>query len=151
MSLKMNSEMRPEILWVNGWVCGVMQEDSIRFNQVEGRKMTGYMENGELRKAIVEGNAQTIYQAKERDGSMVGINKAESSLLTFHLKDKKLDRIVLSPASSGTLYPEDQMPEDEKHLKRFSWEEEVRPVDQYDLFRRNPIIQPVLRRKKMQR
>ncbi len=148
MSVKMNKDLRPEILWVTGWVCGVVQEDTVRFNQVEGRKMTGYMENGELRKAIVEGNAQTLYHAKEKDGSVVGVNKAESSFLTFHMKDKKMDRIVLSPASSGTLYPEDQIPEDEKKLKHFSWQEDVRPIDATDLFRRNPPIQTFGRKKK---
>ena len=64
------------------------------------------------------------------------------------MKDKKMDRIVLSPASSGTLYPEDQIPEDEKKLKHFSWQEDVRPIDATDLFRRNPPIQTFGRKKK---
>jgi hypothetical protein len=49
----------------------------------------------------------------------------------------------MTPNSSGVLYPEDQFPENLKYLKNYSWQEDVRPKDKLDIFRRNPKIEKV--------
>ena len=38
-----------------------------------------------------------------------------------------MERLVMTPNGSGTLYPEDQIPEDEDTLKHYSWQSELRP------------------------
>ena len=40
-----------------------MEPDSIRFNQIKGRDMIGYIRNNELYKILVDGNGQSLYYA----------------------------------------------------------------------------------------
>lgn len=140
------SNNKPKMIWVQGWAAGAMQDDSTRFNQMGGKSLKAYMKDGQLDKIVVEGNAETIYYPRDADDSIVGINRAASSLLTVYVKDKKLVKIVMSPASSGTLYPENQMPEDQKELKDFSWQDKVRPKDKNDVFTQYPLDKSKVRR-----
>lgn len=123
-----------DMLMVTGNAMGVIQVDSIRFNQIEGRLLKAYIRNNELKKIDVEGNAQTIYYPKEEDGSIVGINKAASSKLTAYMKEKKFDKIVMTPGSTGTLYPEDQLDDNQKFLKKFIWLDKIKPKNKKDIF-----------------
>jgi lipopolysaccharide export system protein LptA len=54
----------------------ISQEDSVRFNQIKGRNMTAYVKNNQLQTIDVNGNAQTVYYAKE-GLDIIGANKAE--------------------------------------------------------------------------
>ncbi len=56
----------------------ISREDSGKFNQITGRSMTGYIRNNELTRIDVNGNAQTIYYAKDGK-TFIGVNKAQSS------------------------------------------------------------------------
>ena len=134
---------KPKMLHVQSWAAAAMREDSIRFSQLSGKSLKGYIRDNQLYKILVEGNAETIYYPKEEDGSLVGVNRAESSALTVYVKNKDLEKIVMTPNSSGVLYPEDQFPENLKYLKNYSWQEDVRPKDKLDIFRRNPKIEKV--------
>ena len=134
------SNNKPKMIWVQGWASGVMQDDSIRFNQLGGKSLKGYIRNGQIDRIVVEGNAETIYYPRDNDDSIVGINRAASSLLVVHIKNKKLEKIVMSPASNGTLYPEGKIPEEQKELKDFSWEDKIRPKDKNDVFTQYPLV-----------
>ncbi|MDR1679973.1 MAG: hypothetical protein LBR81_09420 [Prevotellaceae bacterium] len=136
-----------DMILVTGWALGVSQSDSTRFNQVQGKLMRAYMKNNQLDRVEVEGNAITIYYPKDDDGEVIGINRAESSNLTAYVKDKKMDKIVMKPASSGTLYPEEQIPEDQQQVTRFVWHEEIRPKNKADIFTRYDSYNPSNKKK----
>ena len=126
----------PSMVWVKGWAMAITQEDSIRFNQLAGKSLKAYIKDKHLYKIEVEGNAETIYYPREKDGNLIGINRAECSKLVVYLKDRKINKIVMSPSSSGTLYPDNQMPEDKKHLAAFAWQDDIRPKNRKDIFTR---------------
>lgn len=121
---------------VTGWALGIIQVDSARFNQIEGKSLKAYIRNNVLSKIDVEGNAKTIYFPREDDGSIVGINKAESAKLTVHMKERKFDKIVMTPGSTGILYPEEQVDENDRYVKKFVWLEKYRPKNKADIFTR---------------
>ena len=112
------------------------EEDSLNFNQLAGRESKGYIIEGELRKIEMIGNAMSIYFPRDGDGTLTGINKAEGSLMTITLKEKKLEKIVMTPDSKGILYPPDKAPQEELFLKNFTWQEKIRPKDRDDIFRK---------------
>lgn len=112
----------------------VEMKDSIRFNQVSGKEMKAYFVNKEIRKVDVIGNVQVIYFPEESDGSMIGMNTSESSLLNMYLKGRKLERMVMSPKSNGTLYPLDQAPTDKMKLPTYAWFDYIRPINKDDIF-----------------
>lgn len=111
----------------------ISQQDSIRFDQIKGKNMTGYFINNKLVRIEVKGNGQTIYYAKDQ-GELIGINNAESSDLTIYLKDNKIDRINLILAPKSTLYPPEGSEDIETTLKGFIWLEKFRPVSKEDIF-----------------
>ena len=94
----------------------------------------------------VNGNAETIYYpVDDKDSTLIGVNKTESSFVVMFLKDKKVERILMTTATTGTMYPLLQLPEKDLYLKNFSWLDKQRPKKREDLFlvfpkTRKPIV-----------
>jgi len=84
----------------------------------------------------VDGNAQTVYYIREEDGYLIGINLSESSTMDIRLVNSELNAISYKEKAVEKMYPEKDYPVDQKTLKGFSWEEALRPVDKYDIFRK---------------
>ncbi len=113
-----------------------IQKDSLNFfNQLSGKEITAYLDSGQLRKVYVNGNAETIYFPKDdKTNDYIGINKTLSSYVTMYFNNKKVDRIVLTTASSGAMYPISQMEENDLYLRNFYWYENERPKKVSDVF-----------------
>ncbi|MDO9152522.1 MAG: OstA-like protein, partial [Paludibacter sp.] len=117
----------------------VQREDSLYFNQISGKQIVALVDSGALRKVDVSGNAETIYFPRdEKDSTIIGVNKTESSYVILHFKDRKVERIVLTAASSGTMYPIDQLSGGDLLLKNFFWLENQRPKDEIDVLKTYP-------------
>lgn len=115
----------------------VSREDSIRFNQIRGKTITGYISGNDLRKIQVDGSAESIYYS--RDGlALVGYNQTESSYLSISMENGAIKRLSLFPASTGTFYSLDSKPYEEQFLRGFQWRSDLRPYAPWDIFRRTP-------------
>ncbi|KAA6337263.1 LPS-assembly protein LptD [termite gut metagenome] len=113
----------------------VEQKDSIHYNQISGKEIKGYFEEKDLRKVDVISNVKVIfYPEDEKDSTMIGMNTSETSLLNLFLKERKMERMVMSPKSNGILYPMDQIPPDKLKLPTFAWFDYVRPLNKDDIF-----------------
>ena len=99
----------------------VEMKDSLHYNQVSGKEIKAYFDEGEMRKVDVIANVLVIFYPQEEDSTMIGMNTSQTSLLTMHLKDRKMKRMVMSPKSDGVLYPMDQIPPDKMRLPTFVW------------------------------
>ncbi len=122
----------------------IQHEDSIYFNQLSGKEIIAYVDSGQLRKVNVNGNAETIYFPRDdKDSTLIGLNKTQSSFVVMYFKDKKVQRVILTAATNGTMYPIDKLTESNLKLKTFFWIEEDRPKGKLDLFSVFPkIIRP---------
>lgn len=112
----------------------VEQKDSIHYNQISGKEIKAYFQGGEARKIDVIGNVLVIYYPEEKDSTMIGMNTSETSLLNLHLMNRKMEKMVMSPKSNGTLYPMDQIPADKMKLPTFVWFDYIRPQNKEDIF-----------------
>lgn len=112
----------------------VKQEDADRFDQMAGKEMYAYIRNGELRRVEVNGNAETVFFPREDDGTFIGMNKTQSSFVKIFLQDRKIDHIVFTSTTTGTMYPLDSITTSGAHLDGFSWEEHLRPKKPGDVF-----------------
>ena len=112
----------------------VEQKDSIHYNQISGKEIKAYFQGGEARKINVIGNVLVIYYPEEKDSTMIGMNTSETSLLNLHLMNRKMEKMVMSPKSNGTLYPMDQIPVDKMKLPTFVWFDYIRPQNKDDIF-----------------
>ena len=112
----------------------VEMKDSIHYNQVSGKEMKAYFENGDMRHIEVIGNVLTAFYPEEKDSTMTGFNCLEGSLLHLYMKDKKMEKGLFVGKSNGTMYPMDQIPPDKLRLPTFSWFDYVRPLNKEDIF-----------------
>lgn len=98
------------------------------FNQIKGRKMTGYFLDGQMSKLDVEGNGESLYFALENDTTLRGINKLLCGRIIMHFEDNQVSKIshTLKPEASFT--PPHLIKDDQKSLKGFVWREEERPT-----------------------
>jgi lipopolysaccharide export system protein LptA len=106
----------------------VIQEDSISgFNQVKGKQITAFFKENELNNMFNEGNAETIYWLRDDDGSLIGINFSQSSQMDIIIKNRQISNIKYYKNIKETLYPLEQLNDNQEFLDGFSWQEETRP------------------------
>jgi hypothetical protein len=105
------------------------------FDQVKGKKMTGYIINEELDKIYVDGNGQTLYYARDKE-NIIGLNRAESGKLAIKFKEGKIFRISFIGQPEGKLTPIPQLSDDQRRLSGFDWKDSIRPLSREDIFRK---------------
>jgi hypothetical protein len=113
-----------------------MQDTLEYFNQMSGKIVTVYLKDGEMTHIDTDGNALTVYYAKENDGSMVGVNTTASSFIRMYIVDQKMHHMRFTKETTGVLYPIDQVPAGSDRLANFFWAEDKRPKDPMDVFRK---------------
>lgn len=128
------SQQRPDSMYLYNSAFIIQWDDSATFNQMKGRDMKAYFEEGELRKVFIMGNAETVYYLREDDRSLIGINNTSSSNILLWVKDNKLTDVIYLQSPEGAAYPPDQFPEDKKELKGFEWRWQRRPAAPMEVF-----------------
>ena len=103
---------------------------------MSGKELTAYLADGEVHTVDVSGNALTVYYPKEDDGDYVGLNTTQSSFIRSYIEEQSIQRMRFTKETTGVLYPLDQVPEGADRLEGFFWEEESRPTDPMDVFRK---------------
>jgi lipopolysaccharide export system protein LptA len=114
------------------------------YNQVKGNRMNGYFRDGVVDYMRTKGNAESIYYAKDKEDLLVGINRVAGDIIDMRFKDKELNRVVVMNEVKGTMYPVTQMPDSEKRLRNFKWQEDRRPKTKFELLSpAKPVPAPV--------
>jgi lipopolysaccharide export system protein LptA len=119
-------------LFVNAFI--ISKEDSLKFNQIKGKKMEGYFQKSQIYKVYVEGNGQTIYYAKEKDSTYTGVNRADCSNILLLLKENKIDKITLINAPDANFFPVNEPDPADLRLKGFDWKIKQQPKTKEDIF-----------------
>jgi lipopolysaccharide export system protein LptA len=112
----------------------ISEEDTIRYNQIKGKKMTGYFADNQLRKIFVEGNGQTLYYAKS-EADLIGINRADCSKLMIWINENEVQSISFYNQPDAQLYPANELSPSEALLKDFAWRGAERPASVNDLLK----------------
>ncbi len=115
----------------NGFI--ISREDSIKYNQISGKVLIGYIFNNALKTIEVNGNAVTLYYLKSKD-RYSGMNKLESSKINVYLLNSKIDSITFFPKPEGKTIPMKELTTEDATLKGFQWRESEKPKDRFDIF-----------------
>lgn len=107
--------------------------DSV-YNQVTGKEIKAFFEAGKMRRVNVSGSVRLVYYPMEKDSTFVGMNVSETSELDMFLKEQKIEKIIMRPKSTGTLYPMTQIPAGKDKLDNFVWFDYIRPLNKKDIF-----------------
>jgi hypothetical protein len=111
----------------------ISQEDSVKYNQIRGKSMTGYFRDNDLVKLDVNGNGQTVYYAED-EGDIIGVNTAECSDLIIYLVDNHVSKVKYNVKPTGVYYPLNLFPQDKRYLDGFAWNDAWRPKKMLDVF-----------------
>ncbi len=112
----------------------VEELDSTMYNQVAGKEMKAYFRNRQMYKSEAIGSVRLVYYPMDSDSTLIGMNVSETSKLEIYLENQKVERMVMSPQSNGTLYPMTQIPKGQDKLENFVWFDYIRPLDKTDIF-----------------
>ena len=112
----------------------VEEVDSVMYNQVSGKEMKAYFEQGQMRNTEVIGSVRLVYYPMDSDSTLIGMNVSETSQLDIYLKNQKIEKMIMSPKATGTLYPMDQIPAGADKLENFVWFDYIRPMHKNDIF-----------------
>ncbi len=125
-----------EVKWVNLHDAAfiVSEQENMGFNQMKGRMMTGHFRDNALWRVDVDGNGETVFFIREEDGKLVGINKAISSNIIIFVDGTEVTGIQFVRQPEATLFPPEDLPEDQRLLHNFQWLDHRRPRDKWDIF-----------------
>lgn len=110
----------------------VVMLDSLEyFNQVKGRNMTAYFEQNKIHHIDVFGNGQSLYYAREEDGSYTGVNEISCADMRIETDSGRVNGIHFYTQPEGTFYPLEDFPEDNAQLPDFRWLEMLKPQQEH--------------------
>ncbi|SHN35463.1 OstA-like protein [Mucilaginibacter sp. OK098] len=119
-----NMTMFPHALIVN-----IEKGDSVHFNQIAGKKMRGYFKDDKLHRMFIDGNAESIYFARDSGKTEVsGMERSLSTRIRVDFEKNQATNIgfYLKPEHKYT--PIAKVVDDDKILKGFIWKPKERPV-----------------------
>jgi lipopolysaccharide export system protein LptA len=109
--------------------------DSLRFNQIKGRKLTGYFSENKLNKIEVEGNGESVYYLDDK-GKLVGVTHNKSSTIEIIVDNGKIQDITELGNPDGKLDPPLLTSPDKMKLPGFSWLDDLRPKTVRDIYKK---------------
>ena len=105
------------------------------YNQVGGRTLNGYFKDGVLDYMRVKGSpAESIFYPQDDDSAYTGMNRCKGDVIDIYFVDKAVNKIKFVNDVDGALYPLNQIPEGEKKLSQFIWQDARRPKNKLELF-----------------
>jgi lipopolysaccharide export system protein LptA len=128
-------QQQPDSLFVlqNAFMTGIV--DSLRYNQISGREITGKFVDKALRRVYVNGNGQAIYYPEEENGDLMGMNRSLCANMVIYLSNSRVEKIILLNEPEGKMYPLQDVPEDKKRLEGFAPQFDLRPRSKKDILR----------------
>ncbi len=105
------------------------------FNQMAGKTINGYFVDGKIDYMRVKGSqSESIYYMQNDDSAYIGMNRAVGDVIDLYFKNQDLSKVVFINQVQGTMYPMNQIPEDQRKLKNFQWLDSIRPKNRAELF-----------------
>ena len=119
----------------NSWI---IERDSISdngFNQIKGGVLDGLFKEGELREIDVSKNTEVVYYMySDEDNELIGIDKTTCSRLKMVTRENQIEDITFFVSPDGNLFPDKDLPLNERKLEGFTWRVDERPNTIQELF-----------------
>lgn len=132
-----NQKMENVLFDKNAFIVNT-QLDSTKFNQIKGRKITGYFDNNELNRVYVDGNAESVYYTVE-DNKYSGMVRSVSSRIKIKFENKEMTDVISIRKPESTYYPIASIAADKEILEGFIWKPELRPTSKEEIIAGTPI------------
>jgi len=114
-------------IFLNRRAFNITKDTLGNFNQIKGRKMTGYFLDGQISRFHVEGNGESIYFDIIGDSVLRGMNKMLCANIMMFFEDGNIKKINWLVKPEGAFNPPHMIEEEDKKLEGFVWREDEKP------------------------
>ncbi|MCM1452197.1 MAG: hypothetical protein NC102_08055 [Clostridium sp.] len=114
------------------------------FNQLSGKEMVAYFNNGDMRRLDVNGNVEAIMFPMENDSTYNKVISMQSSFLTANFENRQLLRMKTWPETTGAVTPLYLAKRSIFYLPNFKWFEGIRPTSPEDVFIVPPAMEELM-------
>lgn len=104
------------------------------FNQVKGINLYGKFRDNKLYEVDVVKNNEVVYFMRNDENELIGINKNVCSRINMLMNEGKIETITFFDKVSGTIYPEEDFPENARKLRGFVWRIDEKIKSKEDIF-----------------
>jgi len=111
------------------------QVDTLRFNQIKGRSLTGLFKNNELYKIEIRGNGESVYYLLDGP-DIAGVNQSKCANIEATVEKGRISEITDFGSPEGFIDPPDIIKINEIRLAGFQWLDGLRPKNKSDIFRK---------------
>uniref|UniRef100_UPI0036F2FAF0 OstA-like protein n=1 Tax=Parapedobacter soli TaxID=416955 RepID=UPI0036F2FAF0 len=134
-----NEQLDNMILLSNAFMVNT-QRDSSKYNQVKGRRITGFFTDNALDRMFVDGNAESIYyMIDEKQQVYTNMYNSRSSRIKIVVDSNQIVEFSPIRRIDGKVYPMHLIPQEAEILNGFVWKPGDRPTSKEDLLaRRRP-------------
>ncbi len=119
----------------------IIEKDTLSedgYQQIKGGLLRGAFKESKLDNIVITKNTEMVYYLyNDEDLQLIGIDKTTCSALKMQFVDGQIDEITFLVSPNGNVYPEDELPENDRTLKGFTWRILQRPETIEDLFDEN--------------
>ena len=116
----------------------IIEKDSLSvdgYQQIKGGILNGAFKEGRLDNIVITKNTEMVYYLyNDEDLQLIGIDKTTCSALQMNFTDGQIEDITFLVSPNGDVYPEDELPLNDRTLKGFIWRITERPETIEDLF-----------------
>ena len=119
----------------------IIEKDTLSkdgYQQIKGGLLRGAFKESKLENILITKNTEMVYYLyNDEDLELIGIDKTTCSALKMKFSSGQIDDITFLVSPNGNVFPEDQLPENDRTLKGFIWRIAQRPETIEDLFDKN--------------
>ena len=119
----------------------IIEKDTLSedgYQQIKGGLLRGAFKESKLDNIVITKNTEMVYYLyNDEDLQLIGIDKTTCSALKMQFVDGQIDEITFLVSPIGNVYPEDELPINDRTLKGFTWRIVQRPETIEDLFDEN--------------
>ena len=117
------------------------------FNQMSGKEMIAYFEDGSLHKLDINGNVEFILYPEENDSTINKQVTATSSFMTATFSKNNTEYIKLWPETAGKATPLFIMRRSMLFRPRYKWFKDMRPLSPSDVMVVPPAMEALMQEK----
>lgn len=138
--MQIRKEQLDNMLLVNNAFMVNTQLDSSKYNQIKGRRITGFFKDNALERMFIDGNAESIYYTvDEKQKTYTYMYHNRSSRIKVLLDSNQITYFIPIRNIDSKVHPLSQIPQEEEILEGFVWKPGDRPISKEDLLtRRRP-------------
>ena len=116
----------------------IIEKDSLSvdgYQQIKGGILNGAFKEGRLDNIVITKNTEMVYYLyNDEDLQLIGIDKTTCSALQMNFNDGQIENITFLVSPNGDVYPEEELPLNDRTLKGFIWRITEKPETIEDLF-----------------